>query len=767
MLNVALRYMVSLNALWVRVVKAIYGDMSLIDEPSRRSYPSSVWVNVIKAIESNKEHSVDLLGYCSMKVQGTKTDSIRHRPRDGVESEQSTTMKTLISGRIAIDKEILIMNDAPTRWCKFVTKKVTVVVHEGAYAQHRRTPLRIPDLILQSCLHSMGRTNFLLHHSKFGGTSYTTPAWAILPIPQHWRRCSSDPTDLYSPLLSVLVFAFDPFFLPDFPDLLGLEGVLLREKLLWFFLMARVWLRVLIVPEDPLDDRFEKFLALELSWLLERGLHGPVGRERRAFLIGITSPTDDTNVEANLRGPLGLSKRASNLKVVLFSLAPSEVAPLTCIVIIGTPLWRNGPPDKPVLCNACGSRWRTKGSLVNYTPLHARAEPDDFEDRRVARVKTISIKNKEAKILKRKQNYDNVVGGSANIMLGSGSGGGGVIYDHQTQGFRKVFDEDTSNRSSSGSAISNSDGYMQLGSGDASDLTGQAQSSVVWDTMVPSRKRTCVSRGLKQSPVEKLTRDLHTILHEQRSYFSGSSEEDLIFECNTPMVSVEIGHGSVLMRHPSSTREEESEASSLSVDTKNEAYSQLTTFPVYNANKGGNFSSRRNDASKKIVNQDHVKRDNDEKLQLLMNQTSQLCNIDLKDVINFEEFTSHLTNDEQQQLQKYLSLVDTDQVPDSLKSMFDSPQFKENLLSFQKLLAEGAFDLSSPMVKNEGGRTLMKLSLGSATKADWVEKYNLLQDAKCKYDIGGSVIGGIQNSVTPGHSVNVKKSQDAQFQPYQ
>ncbi|KAI3813917.1 hypothetical protein L1987_18652 [Smallanthus sonchifolius] len=37
----------------------------------------------------------------------------------------------------------------------------------------------------------------------------------------------------------------------------------------------------------------------------------------------------------------------------------------------GTPLWRNGPPDKPVLCNACWPRLRTKGSLVNYTPLHA------------------------------------------------------------------------------------------------------------------------------------------------------------------------------------------------------------------------------------------------------------------------------------------------------------------------------------------------------------------------------------------------------------
>lgn len=435
--------------------------------------------------------------------------------------------------------------------------------------------------------------------------------------------------------------------------------------------------------------------------------------------------------------------------------------------VTSTPLWRNGPPDKPVLCNACGSRWRTKGSLVNYTPLHARSEPDDFEDHRVARVKSISIKNKEAKLLKRKQNYDNVVGGTASIMLGGGSGGIGVAlaYDHHNQGFRKAFDEDTSNRSSSGSAISNSDGYMQLGSADASDLTGPAQSSVVWDTMVPSRKRTCVNR-LKQSPVEKLTKDLHTILHEQ-SYFSGSSEEDLIFESDKPMVSVEIGHGSVLMRHPNSmAREEESEASSLSVDTKNEAYSRLTTFPVYNANKGGNFSSRQVDASKKPMTQEHMNRDDDEKLQILMHHNSPLCHIDLKDVINFEEFKSHVTNDELQKLLKYLPLIDTVQVPYSLKSMFDSPQFKENLSSFQKLLAEGVFDLSLPMVKNEGCKTLNKLALCSATKADWVETYNLLQNPKCKYGNGGSEVGVVRNAMTPGHSVNVKRSRDTQFQPY-
>ena len=126
-------------------------------------------------------------------------------------------------------------------------------------------------------------------------------------------------------------------------------------------------------------------------------------------------------------------------------------------------------------------------------------------------------------------------------------------------------------------------------------LPGPAQ-SMVWDSMVPSRKRTCVIRP-KQSPVEKLTKDLYTILHEQQSsYFSGSSEEDLLFESETPMVSVEIGHGGVLIRHPSSiAREEESEASSLSVENKqfpsNEAYSHYVIPSVHNGNKGVNFSS--------------------------------------------------------------------------------------------------------------------------------------------------------------------------------
>lgn len=124
---------------------------------------------------------------------------------------------------------------------------------------------------------------------------------------------------------------------------------------------------------------------------------------------------------------------------------------------------------------------------------------------------------------------------------------------------------------------------------------GPAQ-SVTWDATVPSKKRTCVGRA-NHSSVEEFTKELCSILHEQQSYFSASSEDDLLYENEAPMVSVEIGHGSILIRHPSYVaRDEESEASSLSFDNRqypmSDTYSYSGTVPMHNGSTRTNFSSQ-------------------------------------------------------------------------------------------------------------------------------------------------------------------------------
>ncbi|XP_047328795.1 GATA transcription factor 26-like [Impatiens glandulifera] len=394
--------------------------------------------------------------------------------------------------------------------------------------------------------------------------------------------------------------------------------------------------------------------------------------------------------------------------------------------VSSTPLWRNGPPEKPVLCNACGSRWRTKGTLANYTPLHARA--DIIDDIIVVDDHSrLTFKNNlnEIKFPKRKLN---VVPGCYNR---GGGGGGGARSDDE---------ENVSNRSSSVSAISNPETFG-----------GQMQ-SVVWEKMVPSKKRTCVGRP-KASSVEKLTKDLYTILHEQQSsHLSVSSEEELLIESDTPMVSVEIGHGSMLIRHPNSVKEEESEASSLS-----ESY--MPSVVVHR-----NEKLNKNTAN--ILQLEHTKRDKTqqhEKSYILGNHNSPLLSLDLTDVLNFDVFSQEFSSEEQQQLLKFLPSLDTAGFPHSLQGMFTSCQFKENISSFRKLLAEGVFELQLPGVMPEECRKLKALALTNLSKSNWLERYNLLKNVKCKGRYGDSGVPMGDNFDQPGNSTNGKRTRENQM----
>ncbi|CAH2046098.1 unnamed protein product [Thlaspi arvense] len=356
-----------------------------------------------------------------------------------------------------------------------------------------------------------------------------------------------------------------------------------------------------------------------------------------------------------------------------------------------TPLWRNGPPEKPVLCNACGSRWRTKGTLVNYTPLHSRAEGDEIEieEHRAQRmmIKGMSLNKK---ILKRKSYQENFTVKRANLEFNNG--------------FKKrALEEEASNRSSSGSVVSNSESCDQ---------------SNAWETTFPCKRRTCVGRPKAASSVEKLTKDLYSILQEQQSScLSGSSEEDLLFENESPMV---IGHGSVLMRDPhSGARDEESEASSLLVERSKSSSIRSIKF-------GG-----------KAIKQEQLKRT---KSQTLGRHSSvPLCNIDLKDVFNFDEFVEKFTEEEQQKLMKLVPEVDSVDLPNSLRSMFESSQFKENFSLFQQLVADGVFQTSSSSgSKLEDVKTLAKLALSDPNKSHLLESYYMLKEKR----------KGIEDSVT-------------------
>ncbi|KAH0455982.1 hypothetical protein IEQ34_013889 [Dendrobium chrysotoxum] len=283
-----------------------------------------------------------------------------------------------------------------------------------------------------------------------------------------------------------------------------------------------------------------------------------------------------------------------------------------------------------------------------------------------------------------------------------------------------------------------------------SSLVGSAQSNA-WDSLVPvpSKKRSVIN--LKPS-VEKLTKDLYSIWHEQQSSnLSGSSEEELLFEGETPMGSVEIGHGGVLLRYPSSKAvEEESEASSLPADKKlvGVPYSRSASSFVDNESKRTSFPNPSIDKFKKSAM--HAAQD----LDVLQKRDSAMRFTDLKGVINLEVFMGLMKNDEQKQLMKYLPSIDTANSSErfssfhlfeianactsanpligsfdicSLRSLFSSPQFIENFSYFQQLIQDGIFDLSSSEMNVEECKSLKRLVLFNFTKSSWVQHYEELK----------------------------------------
>ena len=110
-------------------------------------------------------------------------------------------------------------------------------------------------------------------------------------------------------------------------------------------------------------------------------------------------------------------------------------------MVAETPLWRNGPPEKPVLCNACGSRWRIRGTLDDYVPKHSLA------------IMTKPAKGKTQKPHQHKLPLEKILVSHPNTMVHneshSDSKGDAVSHDRT---YSTGFGDNTSHRSSSGSS---------------------------------------------------------------------------------------------------------------------------------------------------------------------------------------------------------------------------------------------------------------------------------------------------------------------------
>ncbi|XBI97259.1 hypothetical protein VPH35_033433 [Triticum aestivum] len=223
--------------------------------------------------------------------------------------------------------------------------------------------------------------------------------------------------------------------------------------------------------------------------------------------------------------------------------------------VMSSPLWRHGPPEKPVLCNACGTRWRKKGTLDNYTPAPQvqRKQPKKTPVRTTVKKEPSS--------------------------------------DHNSLETGDAADTFSNNPSGFGSALS---------------YSGSAQSHAR-EPLVPSRKKSCIGRR-KPSTVEALAEHLNSIMHEEQlcsgstvRTIPGSSDQDLlIYHRETPASCSEIGYGSMLLRHPNS----ESEANSVPAHSKSyvtsQSYSGPASFTLH-LHSGSNGASNSNAASEKLM----------------------------------------------------------------------------------------------------------------------------------------------------------------------
>ncbi|XP_024364462.1 GATA transcription factor 26 isoform X1 [Physcomitrium patens] len=404
--------------------------------------------------------------------------------------------------------------------------------------------------------------------------------------------------------------------------------------------------------------------------------------------------------------------------------------------IATTPLWRNGPPEKPVLCNACGSRWRTKGTLSNYMPMHSGGFGGSAIPEGSALVRGRRNSKKlfsEPRSHKRKEPCEGHRETRAPLRLQKRS--------------LKAAGNDSISTSSLSSNVSGLD--------DAANITSSnthldvAVSSPFWEGHIPTRRRTSTSRVC--TSVDRLSQQFQQVVCDvptTSSTMMHDFADDLLVDSKPSTMADEIGLGSVFIRQ-TTLGVDKTESRSHSVEDPYHTRVQNNGAPLQQLPNGTErlTSVRGKEKAKeyKKVDSGHLKATNTllenypyNKRDVLQSCQSPLAFLELKDILNFDTFTGLLTEQEQGQLMRFLSSVDVPEASESLKEMFTSAEFEGSLNNFQHLLEEGMFEVSMLGVNSRILQHFQQLLIQTdLTSSGWMEQFLQLQNRSRRR--GGSV----------------------------
>ncbi|CAK9214843.1 unnamed protein product [Sphagnum troendelagicum] len=407
-----------------------------------------------------------------------------------------------------------------------------------------------------------------------------------------------------------------------------------------------------------------------------------------------------------------------------------------------TPLWRNGPPEKPVLCNACGSRWRTKGTLLNYMPMHSGGFGGAGSKEGVARRKKGSHKRSSDPACSHKRKEPS----GRHVEVRTPASLHPLLL--------KDAEEELKTTSSLESGVFGPDSDALSRS---SPVQSDSSAGLGWEGPIPSRKRTPMVRGC--TSLEKLISHFQELMNESPpqscpTATSSESAEELLVEGTPSIMTVEKGVDiEFIQRNPMPLLQEPAvEVMSFLMGSAGnveamqgmdarfsngvvvEPLNEAPIFPAQGKEKPCHFLKEMEDMG--YLQSDHRLVPNKALLEnlpcnkqdVLQGCQSPLVFLEMKEILNFDTYTGLLTDQEQCQLARLVSPGDINRIPESLKEMFNSGQFEGALVNFQQLLSEGMFDSLEPGMDAAVLEHLQQLLTASdLNSSGWMERLSQLQ----------------------------------------